>query len=191
MSFKKTGSHYDKNLKEWLEHFEADCNTDMQALPQCNPGSTCYIKETGKTVTVADNGVWDGASGGSGGAGGSGGGVMYVNFELGEKIDAACTSCTADKTYAEILEAYMNGQMICGRLIIPRTYDEKAIPTFIYQMAFVCYGSDDPIENMVAFGPNVEGSGYDFIETRIALHGDDTADYVTYIYDLKATNPID
>ena len=60
MSFKKTGSHYDKNLKEWLEHFEAEYESDVSALPPANPGSTCYIKETGTTVKLAYNGVWGG-----------------------------------------------------------------------------------------------------------------------------------
>lgn len=64
MSFKKTGSHYDKNLKEWLEHFEAEYESDVSALPEANPGSTCLVKETGKTVVMANNGVWGGGAGG-------------------------------------------------------------------------------------------------------------------------------
>ena len=60
MSFKKIGTHYDKALREWVEEFEAEYLTDVQALPKANPGSTCRVMETGDTLILAYNGVWGG-----------------------------------------------------------------------------------------------------------------------------------
>ena len=60
MAFMKIGTHYDKALREWVEEFEAEYLTDVQALPKANPGSTCRVLETGDTLILAYNGVWGG-----------------------------------------------------------------------------------------------------------------------------------
>lgn len=66
MAFMKIGTRYIKNREEWVEDFEAEYESDIQALPKSNPGSTCRVLETNRTVEMADNGVWGGGSGGGG-----------------------------------------------------------------------------------------------------------------------------
>lgn len=66
MAFMKIGTRYIKNREEWVEDFEAAYESDIQALPKANPGSTCHVLETNRTVKMADNGVWGGGSGGGG-----------------------------------------------------------------------------------------------------------------------------
>ena len=94
MSFKKIGTHYDKALREWVEEFEAEYLTDVQALPKANPGSTCRVLETNRTVKMADNGVWGGGSGG--------GGLLIIDVDM--------SSMTTSLSTDEVLLAMSEGK---------------------------------------------------------------------------------
>lgn len=64
---------------QWLEHWEVDSAADLQNLPECNPGSTVLVKDTGETVTVGDSGI-PGAESGGGGGGGTKFDVVAITF---------------------------------------------------------------------------------------------------------------
>ena len=43
---------------KWTEHFEAEFERDIADLPDCVPGSTCRVLESGNTYEVGNNGYW-------------------------------------------------------------------------------------------------------------------------------------
>lgn len=92
-----------------------------------------------------------------------GGGIFYVTF----MIDYDEESCTADKTYDEILEAYNSGKTICGRAV--EDYGENNTHVNLINMKAISHGADNPFNRYAEFISayyEPDGFGIDHIVVR-------------------------
>lgn len=128
-----------------------------------------------------------GGSGGSGSSGGSGGGVMYVNFTFKEPVNASVAYFTADKTYFEVLEAYRNGQYVCGRII--GTTDEMGYEK-LFPLNYITYNSEaaHPEDNLAEFVDTMYCGGDMMSQQRFMMRATGVVTTTYYTYDLRPSN---
>lgn len=58
MAFVKEGTQFDRKTGKWTELFECEAESDIADIPECCPGSTAKVLQTGALYTMSNMNTW-------------------------------------------------------------------------------------------------------------------------------------